>query len=112
MPSPVRPHACDCPALMLWKVSPPATRVGVRRSVVVPSPSCPLVLSPQQYGTPAAVRPQLYSATVGTETLRKESPPSTATGAAFTSERAPFPSWPWALYPQQYAAPVVATAQL
>ena len=42
------PQLYQVDALTAAKLSPPATATGVRRCVVVPSPSCPLELSPQQ----------------------------------------------------------------
>jgi hypothetical protein len=47
------------PALTLAKVSPPLTGTGMKLGLVVPFPSIPEELSPQQYATPAGVTPQL-----------------------------------------------------
>ena len=59
-PADVTPQACSpAAALRLAKVRPPATAPGVNREVVVPSPSSPYSLSPQQYAAPADVRPQV-----------------------------------------------------
>src|SRR6266699_322639 len=55
-----------------------ATRTGVRRRVVVPSPSSPSPFHPQQYAAPAAVTPQLCSPPA--LTAAKEMPPATSTG--------------------------------
>src|SRR5688572_26465745 len=69
----------DPPAVICSNASPPVTATGAARSVVLPSPSCPRLLDPQQYAAPWAVRPQVCS----TPVLREAnvSPPVTATGA-------------------------------
>lgn len=57
-PSDVSPQVWDAPAARLANTTPPLTAAGVIRDVpVVPSPSCPAELSPQQYALPAAVSP-------------------------------------------------------
>src|SRR4051812_34256955 len=38
--------------------------------------------------------------------------PLTASGLGLFAEPAPFPSWPWASYPQQSTKPVAMTAQV
>src|SRR5207244_196363 len=66
----VTPHAKPDPALIALKVSPPATATGVVLHawgcetlkqfwgpVVVPMPSSPAMLSPQQYAAPTVVTP-------------------------------------------------------
>src|SRR2546421_575862 len=52
----VRPQVCAEPALMELNFSPPATGVGSARSVVVLSPTCPVLLFPQQYAVPSGDR--------------------------------------------------------
>ena len=42
----------------------------------------------------------------------ESSPPSTVTGVGFTSDVSLFPSWPFPLYPQQYAVPFSVSAQV
>src|SRR3989442_12893084 len=49
------------PALPAARVSPPATAAGIALFVVVPLPSWPRPLFPQQYATPAAVTAQVGS---------------------------------------------------
>src|SRR5437867_8552741 len=49
-----RPMKKKRPPLICLKASPPVTEVGVSRGVVVPSPSCPNELTPQQNALPAA----------------------------------------------------------
>jgi hypothetical protein len=46
-------------ALTAAKLSPPETATGLVRVVVVPSPSSPAPLPPQQYAAPADVTPQV-----------------------------------------------------
>ncbi len=86
---------------------PPVTAVGSRAWPLVASPSWPHVLSPQQYASPAAVRPQLWSKpSVNNLNLR---PPETATGNA-VSAVVPLPNCPEPLLPQQYAVLSAASA--
>jgi len=56
----VTPHVERFPALTEAKVSPPSTRTAVVLFVVVPSPSSPKVLSPQQYVVPSGVTPHVW----------------------------------------------------
>ena len=46
------------PAAICWKVKPD-TRAGARRATMVPSPSWPRSLFPQQYASPALVSAQV-----------------------------------------------------
>src|SRR5258707_7718011 len=55
----VRPQVKLSPAEICWKVRTVATAVGVVAVSVVPFPSCPLPLRPQQKTEPAAPSPQL-----------------------------------------------------
>ena len=77
--------------------------------MVVPSPSWPLPLEPQQYAAPVGVRPQVCPPpALSAVNVR---PPATGVG----SRRwvvVPSPSCPLALKPQQYAAPVVVRPQV
>ena len=57
LPATVSPHVSASPALMDWKARPPLTAVGATRFTVVPSPSWPFWLSPQQKTDPSTVRP-------------------------------------------------------
>jgi hypothetical protein len=86
------------PALIAKNVSPPATAVGVALLVVVPLPSWPYVLSPQQYATPPVVSAQALESP--TLIRLKLSPPATRVGVARASV-VPSPSCPWLLSPQQ-----------
>src|SRR2546422_309741 len=74
-------------------VSPPDTATGVRLLVVVPVPSWPKALSPQQYATPFGVTPQVeyFSPAL---TAANVSPPDTATGVALLVV-VPLPSSPY-----------------
>jgi hypothetical protein len=47
------------PDVTNWKVSPPDTATGTNLVVVVPSPSWPRSLRPQQYAVPLLVTPQV-----------------------------------------------------
>src|SRR6266566_10011771 len=99
------------PASTAAKLSPPVTATGLVRFVVVPSPSWPLSLSPQQYAAPAVVTPQVWK--LPALTAAKVSPPTTATGlVCFVFAQVPSPSAPPPLYPQQYAAPAVVMAHV
>ena len=64
---------------------------------------------PQQYPAPAVVRPQVNDLPALTEA--NVSPPLTAVGNTL-GEYEPSPSDISLLLPQQYAAPLVATAQV
>ncbi len=52
------PHAWSLPVVTTAKVNPPETATGLADAVLVPSPSCPLPLLPQQYAWPAPLRSQ------------------------------------------------------
>ena len=56
----VTPQVCEpmCPVLTATNVSPPDTGTGVELLTVVPFPSSPEALSPQQYAAPVRVVPQ------------------------------------------------------
>src|SRR5207245_11273560 len=79
-------------------VSAPDTPTGAALGVVVPCPSRPKRLSPQQYAAPPGVTPQVVPAPA--LTAAKVRPPDTATGVALLVV-VPFPSWPESLSPQQ-----------
>src|SRR5438094_838435 len=86
-----------------------ATRTGVRRWVVVPSPSSPSLFDPQQYAAPAAVTPQLWAAL--RPTAAKLRPPAASTGVKCLVV-VPSPTSPTPLKPQQYMTPASVTPQL
>ena len=90
-----------------------AVAVGnATRCWLVPSPSWPAQLDPQQYAVPPATRPQVCAAPATSAV--KVRPPLTATGAVRLAELSPStplvpsPSWPYPFRPQQYAVPPVA----
>ena len=55
------PQVCWTPALREAKRSSVCTAVGTDRPVVVLSPSCPWLLSPQQYAVPSLVSAQAWA---------------------------------------------------
>src|SRR2546422_10687979 len=78
--------------------------VGTSRFVVVPSPSSPDPLKPQQYAAPLVVTPQVWASPALTPA--NERPPATGVG---TSRVVVVPSPRRLPTPQQYAAPLVLT---
>ncbi len=90
----------------MTKVSPPETGTGLNLAVVVPSPSWPEMLPPQQYAAAPAVMPHVYENRA--LTAAKVSPPETGTGLDLAVV-VPSPSWPELLRPQQYAVPPIVT---
>src|SRR5262249_42867022 len=90
--------------------SAPITSTGVRRSVVVPSPSWPNSLSPQHLTVLALVSAHVWKlpAAIAATPLPR---PTTATGIE-RSVLVPSPSWPYELSPQHLTAPAVVSAQL
>jgi hypothetical protein len=78
--------------------------------MVVPFPSSPKALSPQQYATPFGVSAQVeyFSPAL---IAANESPPDAATGVELFVV-VPLPNSPDELSPQQYAAPLGVTPQL
>src|SRR5438132_3429849 len=91
-----------------WKVSPPTVGTGASEKFRVESPSWPTLLPPQQYASPAVVRPQEWKKPL--ETSLKLSPPYTAVGL----EREVWeesPSLPSRLSPQQYPVPALVMPQ-
>src|SRR5207249_8518781 len=99
----------DPPTLTAASVSPPETATGVALLVVVPFPSSPLPLYPQQYAVPLVVTPQALMKPA--LTAANVSPPETATGVQPLVVVA-FPRTPEPLSPQQYAAPLGVTPQV
>src|SRR5438128_8728246 len=92
------PHGCS------------ATFTGTLVFVVVPSPSWPRLLLPQQYTRPPRVTPQPWYPPVLSRP--NMSPPATATGTKLLLPVEPPPSCPYSLSPQQYAAPLVVRPQV
>src|SRR5829696_2506486 len=87
------PHTTLSPALIaLKRIAPFATSVGTKRSVLLPSPSCPLSLRPQQYA--CAVTDSIPHTTAGLALIvakRRSLPaPPTCVGVA-RCMRAPSP---------------------
>jgi len=62
--------------------------------IVVPSPSCPAVLLPQQYQAPVAVPPQLWFAPASTWVKTTPGGAFTGTGIRRRFEMLPSPSCP------------------
>src|SRR3954454_6747846 len=76
--------------------------VGVRRVLVVPSPSWPNAFHPQQYASPAVLRPQLCRPPA--ESFAKAIPVPTGAGVVW-AVLVESPSCAQLLLPQQYAVP-------
>ena len=85
------PHVCLKPALTDANVSPPATAMGAVRGIVsmLPMPSWPEELSPQQYAMPVVVTPHVWPAPVLSTTRL-----NTAAGAVVSPPQAPRTSTP------------------
>src|SRR5687768_8814983 len=84
-------------------------------AAVVPLPSCPTSLAPQQRAVPSASTAQVeLCATVSLTMLVKGSPfNSTVCGVrAGSAPGGSCPSWPLSLLPQQTAVPPFSSAQL
>jgi hypothetical protein len=103
------PHTKTASVTIFSCYGGPATLTGTAVFIVVPLPSWPELLSPQQYAVSPVVTPQLWL--VPALTVAKMKPPKTATGTALFIV-VPLPSWPELLSPQQYAVPPVVTPQL
>src|SRR5205085_2271358 len=86
----------------------PGTSIGERRRVVVPSPSCPYVLSPQHLAPPPGVTAQVWPSP-GAITLAVR--PGTSTGVRRWVV-VPSPSWPLVLLPQHFTPPPALIAQV
>jgi hypothetical protein len=116
-PRVVTTHEWDAPEEMPAGVVPvivPVTATGLVRVVGVPSPTCPVVLTPQQWtfvayaGVIAQENDVPVDTAVATGAAARV-PPVTATGIA-DKVVDPLPSWPEVFVPQQYTAPVTVTA--
>ena len=83
---------------------------GVHRSVLVPSPSCPLQFSPQHFAAPPVVTAHACK-TSALMVATPDDKPDTVTGVN-RSVVVPSPSCPEALPPQHFAAPPVVTAHV
>src|SRR5438874_13755583 len=103
---------------MVSKDRPPATGTGDSLLSVELSPSCPLLLVPQQYPAPEVLTVQTYlSPTLKSVKVR---PPTTPIGSVlhgFPPQLSgpvsfPIPSSPALLSPQQYATPPFSRAHL
>src|SRR4051812_19425892 len=87
----------DPPATTLTRAGRPVTGVGVVRSVMVPSPSWPLVLAPHAHSAPLAPTARLWVVPAATNTTV----PIPATNCGVTAlVVVPLPSWPLVLVPQ------------
>src|ERR1700716_3115157 len=80
----------------------PETATGVEPSVVVPLPSWPLSLAPQQWRFPAVCRGQLWSPPAAISITVLMAAPATGVGL---SVFVPSPSWPCAFAPQHRTVP-------
>src|SRR5439155_7097056 len=114
------------PPLTVAKLSPTTTATGAvlqgalpgqsSGPVVVPIPSSPSPLYPQQYAAPLVAMPQAcvpkgLEPPAAALTSAKIDPPVTTAGTELLVV-VPFPSSPLALSPQQYAAPLVVMPQV
>ena len=88
----------------------PVTSTGVLRCVFVPSPSWPVLLSPQHFTPPAVVRAQVWSPPAETAAT-PEVRPVTSTGV-LRCVFVPSPSSPKKLFPQHLRPPAVVRAQV
>src|ERR1022692_933916 len=84
---------------------------GLARFVVVPSPSSPCALYPQQKTAPAAVRAQTWVPPPGTEIATTPLRP-VETGAGLVIDVRPFPNSPSAPAPQHHTAPPLVRAHV
>src|SRR5882672_7994439 len=110
-PSAVSPQVNGPWAWTETNACPPVTGVGTHRFVLVPSPSWPGRLSPQQYVVASVATAQVW--TLPVVMLRNVRPPATASGeTAYARVVSATPSMPHKLSPQQYAAPPVAIAHV
>src|SRR5688500_9310303 len=114
VPLPVTPQVCPMnPPAMIWaKTIPPLTGTGENLEAVVPSPSAPKALAPQQNALPALVRPQVWLPSPADRDANT-TVPETGAGAEWAAwSWAPMPSWPPPLWPQQYAWPAWVSPQV
>ena len=119
MPAGVSAHACERPTAIEANDRFPLTGTGTSLDVVVPVPSCPLVLSPQQEALLLDVTAHVVDPPA--EIFRTVRPPATEMGTALHGKLPPYrtqvgdgdptPSCPRAFEPQQDALPVPPTAQ-
>src|SRR5690606_37276264 len=106
------PHAWVRPVATMRQL-PSSTHLGVALSVLVPSPSWPAPLSPQQYRWSAADdgdtdrSPQAWRSVMLTDCQLF---PATTVGRG-RSCISPSPSWETWFHPQQVSWPAVVTAQ-
>src|SRR4030095_12245833 len=82
----------------------PLTLTGVKRGVVVLSPSWPLLLAPQHFTPPPLVRAHACACPAAMATTPLERP-DTATGVR-RCIAVPSPSWPPVLLPQHFTPPL------
>src|SRR5437867_541192 len=86
-------------AVRFTNLSVPATGWGVAWGAVVPSPSWPPLLSPQQYAKLSVAIPQLWL--VAATSAKNLRPPATGTGEPSDDPGVPLPSSPTSFNPQQ-----------
>ena len=85
--------------------------MGVVLPTSEPSPSCPLLLSPQQATSPESKSAQLWNSPPWTVESNWLGSSGTETGE-FEFPLPPFPNCPYALYPQQNMAPSFTPMQV
>ncbi|OLD88245.1 MAG: hypothetical protein AUG85_04990 [Gemmatimonadetes bacterium 13_1_20CM_4_66_11] len=100
-------------ASSIANVRPPTTGAGVFDLALEPNPSSPTTLRLLQHtADPLESSPHAYA--LPTSRVANASPFPAATGAVERKggEGGPFPNWPNAVDPQQYALPSPVNAQL
>jgi hypothetical protein len=106
------------PAEIVLTFARPATATGASLSVVVPSPSCPELLAPQEETVPSLRKARLYSQPA--ETAFTSVRPLTGTGVRAQAPSlhvsgpvvVPSPSWPARFWPHAITVPFLRTARL
>src|ERR1700738_4730221 len=87
----------------------PAMSAGTERALVVPSPSCPELLSPQLHTEPLAVTARVWPVPAAAEITPVK--PGTGAGVGRLVV-VPSPSWPAPFRPQDHTVPSAFTATL
>src|SRR5690606_34747782 len=92
------------------KLRPPFKATGLRRWLVVLSPSCPEPFRPQQKAAALVRTPQVNLSPAATATYWVDAPPEACGVLAVVV--LPRPYWPVELSPQQKSAPPLAMPQV
>ena len=106
-----RAHIWRLPAATaVMPLDRPTTSTGVKRFVVVPSPSAPSMFRPQHLTAPLVVSAQVcdHPATTATTPLVR---PLTSTGVGRNAAGVPSPIWPYLFEPQHLRPPPPVIAQ-